>query len=147
MGIGLFYQWGAIVGHTASDGYDFSEETYEAQGLNLITSDLEDSQDAARAFYGPAAKMPTSEQFLELFNYTSIQRDGNSFIITSNVNGNSLKFPAIGYMNGGALLGTGRLYCWSSEIENNSLRVYANLTYNVSNYLRYDGLNIMAVHS
>lgn len=145
--IGLFYQWGAVLGHDESESFDYSELAYEEQGLNLITSDLNDSQDAARAFYGPVAKMPSEEQISELFSYTSIRRIGSEFIITSNINGESLTFKAAGYYHGVTKDTNARLYSWLRNISPNSFTIFGNTTHNINNFTRYFGINIMAVHS
>lgn len=146
--IGLFYQWGSIVGHAESERYVFSLENYEAQGLNLITSDLNDNQDAARAFYGQVAKMPTSEQALELLNYTTIQRDNLKFIFTSIVNGEKLIINTGGYYNGITKHGNGQLRGWLRDVTNNAINVFQDTTqHNVGSFTRYYGVNIMAVHS
>ena len=72
---------------------------------NKTVLDLED--DAARANWGGNWRMPTDEEFVELYNnctWTWTTQNGvNGYKVTSNNNGNSLFLPAAGYRNGSSL--------------------------------------------
>lgn len=150
-GIGLFYQWGDIVGHGVAEGYNFSLENYEAKGLNLISTNLDNAHDAARAYYGPIAKTPSVSQLEELIrNCIVTNEDNNVVIITSRNNGNFIKIRSNGYFQNLAHNAINELRCWSStrysdiaaytvHYENNVLGIFGNA--------RYMGYNIMAVHS
>lgn len=147
---GLYYQWGAVNGHTATDGYNFDDESYIEQGLDAINSNLTESQDAARAFYGPAAKMPSEEQVQELIQNTSIQNMENSLRITSLINGESIVLYKGGCMVENSVYEPYRLYIWLS-LYHDSSRSYSLInqenTLNVSTAVRTFGLPVMAVHS
>lgn len=148
---GLFYQWGAIEGHSETDGYNFNADSYEAQGLNLITSALDDTHDAARAYYGPVAKMPTTAQYQELIeNCVISSREDGMKIITSNINGNSLAIRANGLFNSLSHRDLNELRSWVSTY---GTEQYAPAFHteaasmSVTGNSRFLGLNIMAVHS
>lgn len=148
---GLFYQWGDIVGHTAEDSYNFSIENYQAKGLGLISSDLDDAHDAAKAYYGPVAKMPTVNQFQELIANCNIASTGNGLVlITSNINGNSITVRANGGFSGLQHLWIQDLCAWSSTHVSETLApaftIEPTRTF-IPNNSRYIGFNIMAVHS
>lgn len=153
---GLFYQWGAVVGHTiedVEDGFHFNNANYEAQGLNLIDSDLNDAHDAARAYYGPTAKMPTAMQVQELIDNCVISFTEESLVIfTSSVNGHTLKVHPHGFIQGVQLYSSEQLRAWISQIaEDDPTRAKMLHSDSSQNYitvgLRAIGQNIMAVHS
>lgn len=148
---GLFYQWGDIVGHAIADDYDFSSANYEAKGLNLISSDLDDAHDAARAYYGPEAKMPSSTQLQELITNCVISYQGNAiYLITSNINGRSFKIHGNGYINNQEHLDQTLLHAWSNthnSDSNASSMIFSIRTATILQYVRHYGLNIFAVHS
>lgn len=115
---GLYFSWGNTEGH-ADDGYDFSQAVYDATPGAAITEDLSLSQDAARAILGAPWRMPTVEEFQELYdNCTYVWTTLNGVkggLFTSNVNGNKLFFPAAGFYVGESLRDSGSVgLCWSS---------------------------------
>lgn len=153
---GLFYQWGDVNGHSVQEHYTFNQNEYISKGLDMITTDLDIAHDAARAFYGNHAKMPSKAQLQELIENCSFSFLPNSLlIITSKVNGQSIKLRNYGYF------GTDdqgiekhfiadHLIVWSSIIRNN--RFAEVLTASTSSkaldgLTRWDGANVMAVHS
>lgn len=148
---GLFYQWGDTIGHSLAEGYEFSLNNYTEKGLNLISSDLDDAHDAARAFYGPEAKMPSYSQLEELINNCVMSRqDDGIFLITSNINGHSIKMRGNGYIENLVHHNSREIRAWSNrqdtEVLAFSIRVaFDNIEMNSNN--RYWGLNVMAVHS
>jgi len=139
---GLYFSWGNVDGHTATDGYDFSGSKYEYNSETgaysgqtygaTIGGALTDSftpggaNDAATAMLGSPCKMPTKTNFEELLNssnctnawVTDYQGSGvNGRLFTSVANGKTLFFPASGYFNGAARnsFGTTGGY-WSASI-------------------------------
>lgn len=118
-GIGLYFSWGNTDGHATGSGYDFSQAVYDTTPAAAITDNLSLSQDAARSYLGAPWRMPTTAEFRELYdNCTSVWTTLNGVngrLFTSNVNGNTLFFPADGYYDGTSLNGRGSGgYCWSS---------------------------------
>lgn len=98
---GLYFSWGNIVGHKEGEGYDFSQETYESTPAADIAENLTLDQDAAREYLGAPWRMPTADEFQELYDnctcvWTTLN-GVNGLLFTSNVNGNTLFLPAAGY--------------------------------------------------
>lgn len=152
---GLYFSWGNTEGHTEGSGYDFSQAVYDTTPAAGITTDLSLSQDAARANLGVAWRMPTAAEFKELYdNCTSVWTTMNGVagrLFTSNVNGNTLFFPAAGLYNGTSLnyREESGLY-WSSTY--NSATNARYLFFNSSSvvpqsnyYARRDGFSVRAV--
>lgn len=116
---GLYFSWGNVEGHRIDEGYSFTGATYNSTPAAAIESDLSLDQDAARVNLGSTWRMPTVQEFQELIDNctyrwaTTHGVDGALFI--SNVNGNTLFFPAAGYFSGTSLnnRGVGGNY-WSS---------------------------------
>lgn len=118
-GIGLYFSWGNTDGHAEGSGYDFSQAVYDTTPGKAITNNLSLSQDAARANLGAPWRMPTAAEFQELYDnctYVWTTLNGvNGILFTSNVNGNTLFFPAAGFYNGTSLSNRGsRGGYWSS---------------------------------
>lgn len=108
-GAGFYFSWGNIDGHPTGAGYNFSQAVYDATPAAAITENLSLSQDAARANLGAPWRMPTSAEFKELYDncthiWTSLN-GVNGMMFTSNVNGNTLFFPAAGSYEGTTLNG------------------------------------------
>lgn len=126
---GLFFSWGNTEGHAEGSGYDFSQEVYEETSAAQIDSDLNLQQDAAHVNLGAPWRMPTKEEFQELFDncssvWTTIN-GVNGRLFTSNANGRSVFFPAAGRYDGTTLniRGTGGNY-WSSSYNSETLAYY-----------------------
>ena len=115
----MYFSWGNLDGHAEGSGYDFSQAVYNTTPAAAISTNLSLSQDAARANLGTPWRMPTADEFRELRDnctYIWTTLNGvNGLLFTSNVNGNTLFFPAAGYYNGTSLStrGSGGFY-WSS---------------------------------
>lgn len=128
---GLYFSWGNTEGHAEGSGYDFSPDVYDATPAAAITADLSLSQDAARANLGQPWRMPTAAEFQELYDnctcvWTTIN-GVNGHLFTSNVNGNSIFFPAAGYYDGTSLGYRGsRGYYWSSTYDSATSARYLN---------------------
>ena len=88
---------------------------------NKTVLDLED--DAARANWGGAWRMPTDGEWGELLDEctwewkNAYKATTAGYLVTSKINGNSIFLPAAGYRYNDVLDGAGNLgYCWSSSL-------------------------------
>ena len=150
----MYFSWGNLIGHAKGSGYDFSQNEYDATPAAAITANLSLSQDAARAYLGAPYRMPTAAEFQELYDnctheWTTLN-DVQGLLFTSNVNGNTLFFPAAGIYNGTSLDNLGQYgYYWSSTYF--SATVARNLRFNSSdvdpqhNTARRFGFSVRAV--
>lgn len=117
--MGDYFSWGNVEGHPDGSGYIFSQEVYSTTPGAAIEADLSLDQDAARVNLGAPWRMPSSTEFQELIDNCShvwTQVNGmNGLLFTSNVNGNTIFFPAAGFYQGASLadLGTYGKY-WTS---------------------------------
>ena len=139
---GWYFSWGNLEAHQQGAGYDFSQATYDTTPAKDITTNLTLAQDAARANLGGAWRMPTTNEFAELFNssYTTNEwvtnYNGvsglNGRLVTSKKNNNTLFFPAAGGYNGTSLnyRGSNGFYWSSSFYSSTNAR---NLNFNSSN--------------
>lgn len=148
-----FFSWGNTDGHNPSStsafdynwgGVNEQEPYYDGQVYgdtpgNTLTGNIPPSMDAARACLGAPWRMPSNEDFAELFaNIDYIDADGNvvtaetsiaktaadkrvtvnginGLYLRSKINGNLLFFPASGFGNGRSWTNrTGNGYFWSS---------------------------------
>lgn len=153
---GTYFSWGNTEGHPAGAGYNFSQIVYNATPAAAIAEDLSLEHDAARVNLGTPWRMPTTDEFKELIdNCSSIWTTLNGVygrLFTSNVNGNTLFFPAAGCYEGTALQDRGsRGFYWSSTyISSTSAR---NLSFNSSSVnpqisnVRSDGFSVRAVRT
>ena len=117
---GLFFSWGNVEGHAMGEGYDFSQSVYDTTPGVAIETDLSLDQDAARVNLGSPWRMPSSNEFQELVeNCTIVWTTLNGVygrLFTSNVNGNTLFFPAAGFYIGESLNNRGSNgFYWSSN--------------------------------
>lgn len=151
---GQYFSWGNTDGHYIDDGYDFSQEVYGASPAADIATDLSLEQDAARANLGAPWRMPTAAEFQELVdNCTSVWTTLKGVagrLFTSNVNGNTLFFPATGLYDGTSPLYRGsRGYNWSSTyFSATSARnlIFTNsVVYPQDSYGRRVGFSVRAV--
>ena len=140
-----FFSWGNVQGHNPSStsAFDYNwggsneqEPYYDGQVYgstpgNTLTGNIPPSMDAARVNLGAPWRMPSMEDFTELFaNIDYIDADGNvvtaetsiaqtaadkrvtvnginGLYLRSKVNGNRLFFPASGYGSGRSWVGRG----------------------------------------
>ena len=117
------YSWSNLKYCLDGSGDSFSKyNTKSSYGTvdNKTVLDLED--DAARANWGGSWRMPTHEEFQELYNnctWTWTTQNGkNGYKVTSNKNGNSLFLPAAGYRFGSSLYGAGSYgRYWSASLD------------------------------
>ena len=119
---GLYFSWGNVTGHAEGSGYDFSDAVYaETEGAALTGNiPTNNTYDMARHNMGSPCRLPTVGEFQELnSNCTSEWTDEDGVAgrrFTSNINGNSIFFPASGLYNGTTLYSRGSSgYYWSSS--------------------------------
>ena len=105
---GLYFAWGETVGYTAEQiargERKFLKKTYNAKKIKI---GLTLEQDAAHTYMGGKWRMTTKDEFQELIDNcnstwtTNYNGTGvNGYVFTSNINGNSIFFPAAGYYYG-----------------------------------------------
>ena len=167
---GFYFQWGDVKNKSNADCiwesykyYDDSNNTltkyntsseYGETPDNITTLKAED--DAARAYMGGDWRMPTRDEFRELYTYTDdewTQVNGvNGWKFTSRVDKNKYIFiPAAGYCGYGSVHGVGRYGCvWSSSLDGGYPYVAWGMGFNLfnfymSNYIRYGGRSVRGV--
>lgn len=156
---GLYFSWGNVIGHTGDDGYDFgtsNDGPYASTPGAALTGNIaaNNTYDAARHNMGAPCRMPTVGEFQELnSNCTSEWTDEDGVAgrrFTSNINGNSIFFPASGYRSGTGLYSHGTYgICWSSSLYSQASGYglyFGSGGVNPANYnLRFDGFSVRAV--
>jgi hypothetical protein len=155
---GLYFSWGNVDGHVDGDGFEGTQEEYEAShGSTLGATDnipTTAEYDAAVANMGGGWRMPTTQEIQELFNssYTTntwtTLNGMNGRLVTSKANGNTLFFPAAGFFAGGF---DDFGYYWSSSF-GDELGAYNLIFYSVdvgpANIdFRWFGYSVRAVHA
>lgn len=150
----MFCTWGNIEGHAADSGYAYSQETYNATPGAAITTDLTDEQDIVHVYLGGSCRLPTYEELEELVeNTSSIWTTYNGVygrLFTSNINGQVLFLPAVGYFPGANRASYGVLgFYWTRSYSNASvahdLNIKADSVNPQSTYYRYYGFAIRPV--
>ena len=139
---GLYFQWGDTKGYTSNtDGEKLFDSKhckyFDAKGLpskyceNDGKTELDFEDDAAYVNWGPNWRMPSVEQFRELFNSPNTKYYGASlnnvsgYIIISK-NGNSIFIPCAGrHLRGGFQDGGWFGYYWSRTASSGAY--YANI--------------------
>ena len=153
---GLYFSWGNVEGHADGSGYDFSDAVYAQTAGAALTGNIAvgNTYDMARHNMGAPSRLPTMGEFQELVNNcTSEWTDEDGVAgrrFTSNINGNSIFFPASGYYSGTTLNNRGSYgNYWSSTVNSETYARYlrfnsseVNPTY--SSYRRY-GFTVRAV--
>ena len=135
-----------------------SNSTYGYNGFTDNLTTLLPEDDAATVNWGDSWRMPTEEEWLELFQNTpytlSTQNGVNGWLFTAS-NGNSLFLPFPGYRSSSSTYFAGNYgYYWSSSLytpqPNYAYYFYCGSDgdYGLySNYGRGRGLSVRAVHS
>ena len=129
---GDYFAWGEVEPKTTYDWstYKWCNGSYDTQTKYCTDSyygtvdnktQLELSDDAARANWGGSWRMPTTEEQQELINnctWTWTTQNGvNGYKVTSKKNGNSIFLPAAGYRIDSSLYDVGSYgYYWSSSL-------------------------------
>ena len=163
---GNYYSWGEV---TPKNYYvwttyiwckgDYLHLTkYNQQGSYGIVDNrkaLEPDDDAARVNWGGSWRMPTSAEFDELFKYCTrtwtTQNGVEGELLTSNSNGKSIFFPAVGYREGAFVYNkNSEGYYWSTTLNTNAPSFAYSLFFNSSRAntaidRRYWGLAVRAV--
>ena len=144
-----YYDWAHYLFSIGSE-YNMSKYCLEDQLLTLDKTD-----DAARIHWGGKWRMPTSEEIYELRMYSSWYKatyngvDGVEAV--SDINGQSIFFPASGYRSDDKLYATGsEAYYWTSSLYQDDSYYALCLgfdTESISTYysVRHDGHAIRAV--
>ena len=161
---GYFFSWGNVEGHNlnGTGTYDFgtsnSTEPYVSSSGATISYPgsiaIGDDYDMARANMGGNWRLPTNIEFQELYdnctNEWVTQNGVNGRRFTSNINGNSIFFPAAGNYNGSSHYGWGSDgNYWSSVLRSagGAYLLYFNSegVYPQSGSVRYFGLSVRGV--
>ena len=152
---GDYFAWGEIA---PKEEYSWSTYTYCNGSSSSLTkynynsslgfvdnkTQLELSDDAARANWGGKWRMPTDAELTELreqctWTWTT-ENDINGYKVTSRINGKSIFLPAAGNRSGRSLGTVGDGYYWSSSISTEGSPVGAYYLYFLSGSVnRYDG--------
>ena len=156
---GLYFSWGNVTGHTGDDGYDFgtsNDGPYASTPGAALTGNIptNGTYDAARHNMGAPCRLPTVGEFQELnSNCTSEWTDEDGVAgrrFTSNINGNSIFFPASGGRYGTGLSNRGSYgNYWSSSLYSQAGGY--NLYFNsggvdpANYYYRFYGFSVRAV--
>ena len=129
---GLYFSWGNVDGHAAGSGYEFSQEVYDSTPGKNIETDLGIDSDAAHVNLGEPWRMPTKDEFQELYDnctseWTSLDGVAGR-LFTSNINGKSVFLPASGYYNGTFLSSHGATgVYWASSYYSDTFAYYLQL--------------------
>jgi hypothetical protein len=156
---GLYFSWGNVDGHTATDGYDFGSNNdgpyASTPGAALegnIPSNI--TYDAAMHNMGAPCRMPTVSEFQELYNNCTTewttQNGVNGRRFTSRINGSSIFFPAAGHRSGVSLYNRGfNGFYWSSSrytaAYGYNMYFDASAVYPALNSGRFIGFSVRAV--
>ena len=68
--------------------------------VNVEKTFLDATDDAATVNLGDGWRTPTNADFIELFENCTVVTTAGGFVFTSNINSNSITFPACGFYNG-----------------------------------------------
>jgi len=157
--IGLYFSWGNVIGHAEGSGYNFDQNTYNGTPGAALTGDIAvgTTYDAARAIMGGSWRMPTKDEFQELYDNTDSEWvadyhgiAGRKFMKKTNHNV-FIFLPAAGYYNGTTLYHRGSLgVYWSRSIHSNassgySLYFTSSAVYPQYGNSRFYGLAVRAV--
>lgn len=151
---GLYYMWGETEGHKKGSGYNFSQENYNAKGLNAISTNLTLAQDAANVRLRGSWRMPTWEEFQELYNHTKVTWTtingvaGRKFA-NKNDASKYIFMPAAGGHKDSTFYNWGKDgYYWSSKFSDRSVAYNFIVGQSIQNtYVdsRYSGYSVRAV--
>lgn len=153
---GWYFAWGDPTPHQEGGGYDFSQANYDASDAAAITTDLSGDNDMATVNLGKKWRLPSKEDFAELFNssyttnvWTTIN-GVNGRLVTSIRTTNTIFFPAAGDYYNTSIGNRGTLGgYWSSSVSTSPKASY--LYFNSSNVIpqgssdRYFGRSVRAV--
>lgn len=130
------------------------EDGYQGYTDNYTVLTRED--DAATLLLGVGWRIPTMEEYQELLDNCTFTKVSNGWKVKSNVNGNSIYFPAVGYKQDGSF-SSGFCCYWSSSLQvpysNGAYTAYFNeyaspkISVNYYHYSRHAGMPIRPVYS
>lgn len=171
-----FFSWGNTEPHNpiseSAFSYDWgaaNDDLYAQTSGSKLTANIAPSQDAARANLGAPWRMPTTEEFKELFdNVNFVQADGTTVIspstanklvtvndvvgiyLKSKINGNLLFFPCSGFGGGSSWSSRGSYgYYLSSSLysatHGQCLNFYSGGVYPQNSLSRFYGFPIRPV--
>ena len=152
------YDWNAYqycMGSSTTLTKYCSNSSYGYNGFTDNLTTLLPEDDAATANWGNGWRMPTKEEFQELYDNTTVtwttQNGVNGRLFTA-MNGNTLFLPTAGYRNGSSLSYAGsRGFYWSSSLNTGSpsdawyFRFRSDYYY-VDGRSRYYGQSVRPVH-
>ena len=153
---GLYFSWGNVIGHAEGSEYTFDQTTYNSTPGAALDADIAvgDTYDMARHNMGSPWRLPTKEEFQELYDNCDciwIEENGmNGRRFTSRLNGNSIFFPAAGGYFNRSFYDRGTTgYYWASSLysatNGYSLYIDSSDVYPQRSYSRYDGFSVRAV--
>lgn len=162
---GLYFWWGDVVGHEASEHYAFSEYnpeiiTYSKSKDWLTTNGVIDGNtftsayDAAKQQWGGGWRMPSEAELKELQDYCSwtwASKNGKTGMRVSGPNGNTLFIPCAGCITSTGLAGVNSVgYLWSAtrsdEYWSYGIRIsFTNTNQSISGSFRYCGMPVRPV--
>ena len=153
---GLFFSWGNVEGVEVGKACDFDEEAYaETEGAK-VKGNLDAAHDAATVNIGAPWRMPTCEEFKELYdNCCWVWTTENGYYgvrFTSKINGKSIFFSASGIGYGSSCYTRGSDgYYWSASFNSSrdarSLSFERGGVYPQNYYNRCNGFAVRAVQS
>ena len=128
---GLYFSWGNVDGHKKDSGFYFGTEVYQKTPGAALTDNIpvDAKYDAARANLGGSWRMPTKDEFKELYDNCisewTTQNDVEGRMFFSRINGSTVFFPAAGYYIESMLIneGSNGSY-WSSSLNSLILQAY-----------------------
>ena len=133
-----------------------NNSSYGYNGFTDNLTTLLPEDDAAAANWGGNWRMPTKEEFQELYNNTTVtwtQQNGVNGRLFTASNGNSLFLPAAGFRSSSSLYNAGsRGRYWSSSLHTDGPREAWRLLFYSDNCvvsidIRYDGFTVRPVCS
>lgn len=167
---GFYFAWGETQPKNVYDWstYKYSNGTestltkyccnsnYGFNGYTDVLTTLSPEDDAATANWGSDWRMPTAEEWRELYQRTTntwTSQNGVMGRLFTATNGNSLFVPAAGYYIGGSLYNNAsNAYYWSSSLITVNPNYawglcFDRLEWSVSNYHRDEGQSVRAVRT
>lgn len=162
---GSFFPWGATTGYSPDTAaatneafaavHSFTESTYADLPAAAITANLAPSMDAARTALGSPWRLPTPDEWQELYDQCTwvwtTQNGVNGWLATSKANSKTLFLPAAGYADGNAWvdLATAGHYLTSSLISGDTAATFSftstSITIGSPDQPRYRGLSLRPV--
>ena len=153
---GLFFSWGNVEGVEIGKACDFSEEAYaETEGAKL-KGNLDAAHDAATVNLGAPWRMPTDEEFQDLYDNCDWEwTTENGYYgvrFTSKINGKSIFFAASGFGAGSSWSSRGADgFYWSRSFYSTRDARYLSFSsggvHPQHNYNRYYGFAVRPVQN